>query len=96
MIIHSSPQVSWKYVQVGVCAGKQEGVQRVGNYTGIVEVTLLEASVTLYALGDSLDKGFTPLPQPGLPRKDLSLGWLTGPQPATQRQTQSPLPNFVV
>lgn len=55
-----------------MCAGEQEGVQGVDNCAGIAEVRLLEASVTLSALGDSLDKGFTPLPQPDLPRKNLS------------------------
>lgn len=60
-----------------MCAGEQEGVQGVGNCAGIAEVRLLEASVTLSVLGDSLDKGFTPLPQPDLPRKNLSAwtGW---------------------
>lgn len=60
-----------------MCAGEQEGVQGVGNCAGIAEVRLLEASVTLSALGDSLDKGFTPLDQPDLPRKNLSdwTGW---------------------
>lgn len=68
-----------------MCAGEQEGVQGVGNYAGIAEVRLLEASITLSTPGDNLDKGFTPLSQPDLPRKDLSA--TQSPQPHKAKLT---------
>lgn len=80
-VFHSSLQVSWKYVQV-------LSVQGVGNYAGIAEIRLLEASVTLSTLEDRLNKGFHAPPPARLAQEGpLSLGWLAGPQPHKAKLT---------